>query len=71
MNTTRDLEKWAKLMNREYLVSALRSGKTRAAIASEIGCDRKTLRRVLEYHNITRPYAEIHNLSLKDTISKI
>lgn len=64
-------EKMTKLVNREYLITAIKSGKTQTALAKEIGCTRKTLRKALKYHKITLPYIKIHNDSLRESLSKI
>lgn len=49
-------EKWAKLVNREYLIKAVEEGKPRKVIAKEIGCALKTLNKALRYHGIKFPY---------------
>lgn len=56
MNDNDRFEKMAKLVNREYLITALENGKTRVAIAKEIGCALKTLNKAFRYHGITFPY---------------
>lgn len=53
---TGNIEKWAKLLDKEYLLSAIAAGKSQRTIASDIGCSPPTLRKALRYHGISYPY---------------
>lgn len=48
-----------ELMDKEWLLSELRAGKSRRQICKERNCDAKTLREALNLHGITFPFVYI------------
>lgn len=59
------------LTDKDWLIEQLRSGKSRRALAREIGCDDKTLREALQLHGIHYPHACLHNPALREFEKKL